>query len=95
MTAKGRIAAATYQITLAHVKIFLIYNGQEDVPQNALGLSGNSRPPLNTWFLGPMHPSPYPKRHLDWFIRFVGLTAVANRRTHTNHATSVTIGRIL
>jgi len=38
-------------------------------------------------------PSPQPKRHVDRFSRFAGLTTVTNRPT--DHATrSVTIGRI-
>jgi len=43
------------------------------------------------------HPSPKPKRHLDWFCRFAGLTTVTQRQTDrpTDHATrSVTVGRI-
>jgi len=47
------------------------------------------------------HPSPQPKRHLDRFSRFAGLTTVTDRRTDrqtdrpTDHATrSVTICRI-
>ena len=56
MTAKGRIAAATYQITLAHTKIFLIYNGQEDVPKIPLGYLGIPGPHLIRGFLGQCTP---------------------------------------
>ena len=46
------------------------------------------------------HPSPHAKRHLNQFSRFCMvscLTDVTNRQTdrHTDHATSVTIGRIV
>jgi len=39
------------------------------------------------------HPSPQPKRHLDRFSHFAGLTTVTDRRTDRD-ARSLTIGRI-
>ena len=57
------------------------------------------------WGSGPLskhgsldsHPSPQPKRHLDRFSHFAGLTSVTDRQAdrQTDHATrSVTIDRV-
>jgi len=52
---------------------------------------------LGIWAPLRPRPSPCPKWQIDRFSRFVRITVVTNRHTdtHTEHATSVTIARIL
>jgi len=57
----------------------VLHNSQQSVVGHARACSfpqklplgmGHSGPPSNTWFLTLTHPSPQPKRHLDWFSHF-------------------------
>jgi len=55
LSAKGRIAAVTYRVTLPHDWYSLyLTTGWE----------------IHTRFLPSYHPSSQPKRHIDWFSRF-------------------------
>jgi len=99
LTATGRIAAATYRITLTHNGYYLYFTMRREMPSppkkiahflGILALQPNTR--SVPWPL----PSPYKLTSgtsIDRFTRFVGLTFVT--QTHADLATSATIGRIL
>jgi len=57
------------------------YNGTP-LPLKTAPFHGGCGLPSNTWFPSA-HPTSllYPKRHLDWFSRFTGLTNVTDRPT--------------
>ena len=68
LTAKGRIAAATYRITLVHCRYslqFTIGPGMQVPPPK------KKLPVPQDWARTTLvHPSPHPNRHLDQFGRF-------------------------
>ena len=95
MTVKGRIAAATYRITVCfspgtiHRRKFyrgqlwltpdINYTSQRAVrapPKMPLPLKDPDSPNFSSLGL----PESNPKRHLDWFGRFLGLKVVTNTK---------------
>jgi len=78
LVAKGRIAAATYRITFANAGYSTYFTiGREMFPEIAPSPGGAGSPPSSP------HPIT-PKQHLVRFSRFVWLTVVSNRQTHTD-----------
>jgi len=70
-----------------------IYNGVPLPPSKLPHPMGYLEPYRLHGSLGPAHPSPQPKRHLDQCGHFTGLTSVTGRQT--DHAIqSVTKGRM-
>ena len=93
LTAKDCIAAATYQINLAHARYSLCFTtGQKMPPAKkiapSLGGSGSTR---NTWFLGSTQVISQ-KGHIDWFSHFRAHSCELQTCTDRHTCTQQNIG---